>query len=39
LTPRYPKADEPAAAALVEIYGNEFSDMAEFEKRFNRFTR
>ncbi len=22
-----------------EIYGNEFSDMAEFEKRFSRFTR
>ena len=32
-------AGEPAATALVEIYGNEFSDMAEFEKRFSRFTR
>jgi len=29
----------PAATALVEVYGNEFSDMAEFEKRFTRFTR
>ena len=32
-------ADEAAATALVEIYGNEFSNMAEFEKRFTRFTR
>lgn len=32
-------AGQPTAAALVEIYGNEFSDMAEFEKRFSRFTR
>lgn len=32
-------AGEPATTALVEIYGNEFSDMAEFEKRFRRFTR
>ncbi len=30
---------QTAAAALVEIYGQEFSDMAEFEKRFSRFTR
>ena len=29
----------PATETLVEIYGNEFSDMAEFEKRFSRFTR
>jgi hypothetical protein len=27
---------EPAASALVEIYGNDFSDMAEFERRFTR---
>lgn len=26
-------------AALIEIYGEEFSDLAEFEKRFSRFTR
>ena len=26
-------------SALIEIYGNEFSDMAEFEKRFSRFIR
>jgi hypothetical protein len=26
-------------SALIEIYGNEFSDMAEFEKRFARFIR
>ena len=32
-------AREPVEAALAEIYGNEFSDMAEFEKRFSRFTR
>jgi hypothetical protein len=32
-------AHEPSTAALVEIYGNEFADMAEFEKRFRRFTR
>jgi len=32
-------ASEPSTAALVEIYGNEFADMAEFEKRFRRFTR
>jgi hypothetical protein len=32
-------AGAPATEALVEIYGNEFSDMAEFEKRFSRFTR
>jgi len=32
-------ASEPAATALEEIYGNEFADMAEFEKRFGRFTR
>jgi hypothetical protein len=30
---------ETAAAALLEIYGKEFSDMAEFEKRFSRFVR
>ena len=30
---------QPAAAALLEIYGKEFSDMAEFEKRFSRFIR
>ena len=30
---------EPAATALPEVYGNEFRDMAEFEKRFTRFTR
>ena len=30
---------EPATTALVEVYGNEFRDMAEFEKRFARFTR
>ena len=29
----------PPAEALPEIYGKEFSDMAEFEKRFSRFTR
>jgi hypothetical protein len=29
----------PAVEALVEIYGNEFSDMADFEKRFIRLTR
>jgi hypothetical protein len=29
----------PAVEALVEIYGNEFSDMADFEKRFSRFMR
>jgi len=29
----------PAVETLVNIYGNEFSDMAEFEKRFSRFTR
>jgi hypothetical protein len=28
-----------AVEALVEIYGNDFSDMADFEKRFSRFTR
>lgn len=32
-------AGEPAATALAEIYGNEFAEMAEFEKRFSRFTR
>ena len=32
-------ANEPAATALMETYGNEFADMAEFEKRFGRFTR
>jgi hypothetical protein len=31
--------DASPAAALVEIYGSEFSDMADFEKRFSRFTR
>ena len=30
---------EPVTTALVEIYENDFSDMAEFEKRFSRFTR
>lgn len=30
---------EAPSAALVEIYGNEFSDMAEFEKQFSRFIR
>ena len=30
---------QAAAAALLEIYGNEFSEMAEFEKRFSRFMR
>lgn len=30
---------ERPTAALVEIYGNEFTDMAEFEKRFTRLTR
>jgi hypothetical protein len=30
---------EPAAQALAETYGDEFRDMAEFEKRFSRFTR
>ncbi len=30
---------EPTATALVKIYGHEFADMAEFEKRFSRFTR
>jgi len=30
---------EAPAAALIEIYGNEFSDMAEFERRFSRFIR
>ncbi len=29
----------PPPAALLEIYGNEFADMAEFEKRFSRFIR
>ena len=29
----------PAVEALAEIYRNEFSDMADFEKRFSRFTR
>ena len=29
----------PPTEALVEIYGQEFSDMADFEKRFSRFTR
>jgi hypothetical protein len=29
----------PAVEVLVEIYGNEFSDMANFEKRFSRFMR
>lgn len=30
---------EPAATALAEVYGDEFRDMNEFEKRFSRFTR
>lgn len=30
---------EPATAALVVVYGDEFRDMNEFEKRFSRFTR
>ncbi len=30
---------QAVAAALPEIYGKEFSDMAEFEKRFARFIR
>ena len=30
---------ELAAAVLVEVYGSEFYDMTEFEKRFSRFTR
>ncbi len=29
----------PPAEALREIYGKEFSDLAEFEKSFSRFTR
>ena len=32
-------AGEPAATALVEVYGDEFRDMNEFDKRFSRFTR
>ncbi len=28
-----------ATEALVEVYGSEFSDLAEFEKRFRRFSR
>ena len=32
-------ADEPTTTALVEIYGDEFRDLNEFEKRFSRFTR
>jgi hypothetical protein len=30
---------EPVASALVAIYGNEFNDMAAFERKFARFTR
>ena len=30
---------EPVAAALVATYGNEFNDMAAFERKFARFTR
>ena len=30
---------QAVAAALPEIYGKAFSDMAEFEKRFARFIR
>ena len=29
----------PAFEALLEIFGKEFSGMADFEKRFSRFTR
>lgn len=29
----------PPPEALVEIYGQDFSDLAEFEKRFKGFTR
>ncbi|MGI8432855.1 MAG: hypothetical protein ACR2MW_11275 [Chthoniobacterales bacterium] len=32
-------AGEPATTALAEIYGADFSDMNDFEKRFSRFTR
>ena len=32
-------AGEPVATALVAIYGNEFTDMAAFERKFARFTR
>lgn len=30
---------ETAATALAEVYGAEFRDLPEFEKRFSRFTR
>ncbi len=32
-------AGRPTATALVEIYGDDFRDPNEFEKRFSRFTR
>lgn len=32
-------AGEPVATALVAIYGNEFTDMAAFERKFSRFIR
>lgn len=32
-------AGEPAAAALASVYGQEFNDMAAFERKFARFTR
>ena len=42
LFPRFAErvlAGEPVATALVAIYGNEFNDMAAFERKFARFTR
>jgi hypothetical protein len=30
---------EPVTTALVDVYGIEFRDLPEFEKRFSRFTR
>jgi hypothetical protein len=32
-------AGEPAAAALAAVYGQEFNDMAAFERKFARFIR
>ena len=32
-------AGDSAATALVAVYGNEFNDMAAFERKFARFTR